>query len=94
MREKNLDFSGISPGSRIPEGNPGPVPDPGKFEKLNPGPGQIPGLAIPGTGSRFDPVPLPIPGQDMGEGTVVHLLLWSSIPYFWSQIQTAFDGRT
>ena len=49
------DFTGI------PEGNPGPVPDPGKFEKVNPGPGQIPGFAIPGPGSRFDPVPLPIP---------------------------------
>ena len=61
-KKKKRDFTGISPGSRIPEGNPGPVPDPGKFEKVNPGPGQIPGFAIPGPGSRFDPVPLPIPG--------------------------------
>ena len=52
------------PGSRISEGNPGPVPDPGKFEKVNPGPGQIPGFSIPGPGSRFDPVPLPIPVSD------------------------------
>ena len=51
--------NGILPGSRISEGNPGPVPDPGKFEKVNPGPGQI-----PGPGSRFDPVPPPIPDYD------------------------------
>ena len=26
--------------------------------------GQIPGFAIPGLGSRFDPVPVPIPGRE------------------------------
>ena len=57
----SMKKNGILLGSRISEGNPGPVPDPGKFEKVNPGPGQIPGFSIPGPGSRFDPVPLPIP---------------------------------
>ena len=52
FRRKKRDFTGISPGFRIPEGNPGPVPDPGKIEKVNPGPGQIP-IANPGTRIPF-----------------------------------------
>ena len=79
--KKKTGFYRDLPGSRISEGNPGPVPDPGKFEKVNPGPGQIPGFSIPGPGSRFDPVPLPIPGYRLNTFSAQSIeKMWTRVP--------------